>query len=824
MTYAIRSMLPVLLLAIVGCGTQDKPDGDGGCLPDTAIECTCEDGRSGTGTCGVEGCECPPVFSLAAQPASVDFGEVHRGASREVVLVLRSDAPREVRLRSVAFVGEDAAFFSIPDPFPTVLPVGGSLSIVLRLTSVVPDTARARLRIEVDDDAVAPMDVPVFGRVTGPLLSCTPPELGPIPGYVEGRATMPVVCSNDGVAGERDEARLVLDRLVIAGEGFGVGQWEPPVGGLAVGASTTIEVRFEPTAIGEYFGTLTIAGPEATQEVPLLGRAATPPECDVQVIFQRPGLYESEMTLELLVLNLGPDAPCAIRDLRLCDGTDPGYSLQGDDVDRVVVQGGESAIFLVHYTRATTSCTWSSAEAGCLEFEIEPSHNGYRSIPLSCPVHTPVGMIAPDYLDFGTVRPGCATHYREFQIINTASYPIRYRAIGFGEGTSNEFYLRAAPSPGTLLPPGLGMTFEVAYRADDVGDDTGQIWVQVDGEPEPLVATLVGRGGAELTQRDRFQQNARPKVDLLFVVDNGATMGPESARLVADLGSLAEEWKRNEIDFRIAVTTTGLVPGGPGCSGGVHGGEDGRFFPVDGARPRILDRNTPNPRATLEANLAVGTCHAEPPQLLEAALRALTPPLSTNADDPRHDESADGNLGFLRPDAYLWVVAISNRQDSSPGEDEAYLAAFLALKGEQGGYRFSFSPITGDRMIGCTDPDGRSAEAGDRLIDFAERAYGMPLSICGGPWLPRFAISGEFSFKTCFNLIAAPMDIDHDGMFSAGELEVWVDGAEIPQVTDGARAWRYEVAPQPRVCFEEGHVPVEGTQIEVRYSSGCASL
>lgn len=58
-------------------------------------------------------------------------------------------------------------------------------------------------------------------------------------------------------------------------------------------------------------------------------------------------------------------------------------------------------------------------------------------------------------------------------------------------------------------------------------------------------------------------------------------------------------------------------------------------------------------------------------------------------------------------------------------------------------------------------------------------------------------------------------------MIDEDALHVWVDGAEVPSVTDGERAWGY-ARDQVAVCFEEDHLPPPGTQVEIEYPvSGC---
>lgn len=813
--HSIRPFCLLLPLVVAACGSEG---GNDDCLPGAAIDCTCDNGRPGLGTCGEEGCHCAPAYALVAEPTSVDFGEVRRDAFQDMDLVLRNGAPHAVRFRWVAFLGEDAASFSIPDPLPSELSAGSSLHLLLRLKPVAPGMPVARLRIEPDEQDVAPVEIGVTGRVPGPVLACAPPELVFGDAYVGGRTSGTVACWNGGLAGEYDEARLTFDRFTLSGEGF-AGGWASPADGLAVGESTTIDLIFEPMAPGEHRGTLTIGSPEGVREIPLFGLASAPPACQIAASIARIGVVPAGAAtmLELVVRNLRSDAPCILHDVTLCEGTDPAYSLPEGSYDRVVISGGDTARFPVRFAPEVDFCP-DPREVGCIEFQLEPSDDGHRSIPLPCWTSGDSAIIAPKELDFGDL-PICSTGLREFQVINTTGIPLVYRAVGFDEGTSGNFSLRSEPLPGTRLQQGLSLTFSVAYLPWEGGFDMGTVWVEFDELAAPLVAHLMGHAIEAPPWRDSFVQGARPKVDLLFVVDNGTTMGPESAHLVAQYGRLAERLFADGLDFHVAVTTTGLVAGDSGCPGGASGGEDGRLFPVDGARPRILDRTTPDLRATLESNLAVGTCHAEPPQLLEAALRALTPPLSTSADDPRHDDPLDGNLGFLRDDAVLWVVAVSDRPDASPGDLSAYFTAFQMLKG---GFRqshmFDFHAITGDLPTGCTATDGRSADAGDRLIAMAGLGGGEHLSICADSWPATFGQWFDAGPRICFALTSVPSDRDGDGTISDGDLRVYVDGAELPAVTNGVRAWSYN---WNSVCFAPGHVPEAGASIEVEYSLTC---
>jgi hypothetical protein len=245
---------------------------------------------------------------------------------------------------------------------------------------------------------------------------------------------------------------------------------------------------------------------------------------------------------------------------------------------------------------------------------------------------------------------------------------------------------------------------------------------------------LRGAGLSGVAMEDVFHQNGRPKADVLFVIDNSEEMTEALPTLANNLRPFLSFAQAQQIDFRIGVTTTGLEPGGD-CPGGVGGGEDGRLFPVDGA-VRFVTPETPDLEARWTANFQVGACRDGPNQILEAALRAATPPVADSADDPRHPEPADGNAGFLRPEAYLSVVAVTNRPDTSPGTANGYFQALQDVKGYRNAHLFRFSAITGDGETGCAR-DAQTAAPGDRLLELVGKTGGgvfqsilWPLTFC----------------------------------------------------------------------------------------------
>lgn len=819
-----RAILSLLAVFATACADE----GATACRPGAPIACTCEDGRTGIGSCGVDGCTCAPAEALSAQPEAVAFGEVSSGTAREAVVLLRNEGPVELRLRSADVVGDDPEPFRLPDGFPAAIPAGGTVPLTVRFTAGARGvSSTARLRVVPEDEGVSPVEVGLSGSVPGALLVCTPRELRFSSVWTGVPRTATIVCSNDGFAGEELDPRLVLDRLVVEGEGFSV-RWRlwPEDRGLLPGDSAVAEVKFDPVRAGAHRGTLLVGGPRGEQVIVLDGDALETPPCDVEL----PGPVHHDVvepgvptTVELAIRNRRGDGPCIVTGLRLCEGTDAAYSLNGGRPHGpITIPGGGDYRFSLEFRAGYSSCHDPAAQ-GCLAFELWPSpDDGHRSIPLTCTApEYPPSPVYPVELDFGEVAAGCAVSDRVVEVINSTSEPLHFEAVFLSEGITDEFFLRSFPGAGARIEPGASVPITVAYRPEDRGVDLGALFVSLRDQEEPLVVPLRGVGGGEVLLRDSYRQNDRAKLDLLFVIDNGFSMEGEAARLVPELGGLPSVLAGWDLDYRLAVTTTGMVPGAGSCPGGAAGGEDGRFFPVDGSRPRILDETTPDLAAAWAANLDVGTCHDQPAQPLEAVVRALASPLATAADDPRHDEANDGNLGFLRPDARLHVVAVSSRIEGSPGPLEDYFAGMMAVKGWRNTHLFRFDAITGDRESGCTAEDGRWAAAGDRLLGMVGRTMGGTFaSICGEGWLDTLfgtypAVGGP---RTCFFLGDQPVDLDQDGIVSplAGEVRVLVDGIEVAAEADGQPVWSYSTE-QIAVCFAPGHLPGPGAVIDIEY-------
>jgi len=167
-------------------------------------------------------------------------------------------------------------------------------------------------------------------------------------------------------------------------------------------------------------------------------------------------------------------------------------------------------------------------------------------------------------------------------------------------------------------------------------------------------------------QCDLFQQLSVRKVDILWVVDSSGSMAPKQMRLAQNFQGFMNQLvgAQPPIDFHIAVTSTDTDD--PAARGKLRpwslGGKSGNFIAcVPDAQGGTSTCNTGS-GSTQDAVSAfgqmaqVGTSGSAAERGLLAAYLALT-----------NDEniSSDGAERFIRPDAALYVVVVSDEDDAS---------------------------------------------------------------------------------------------------------------------------------------------------------------
>jgi hypothetical protein len=192
-------------------------------------------------------------------------------------------------------------------------------------------------------------------------------------------------------------------------------------------------------------------------------------------------------------------------------------------------------------------------------------------------------------------------------------------------------------------------------------------------------------------------------LDLLFVIDDSSSMADEQAKLAANLPVLVDVLETIEgglPNVHIGVVSTDVADGGELLVGHPACQPRGAPFIVDVSDGLGRVRNYPGTLAeALACNAELGATGSDVEQPLESTRLAL-------------DDANLGNAGFLRDDAYLAVVIISDGDDRSPADPAAYASTLKSVKDDSD--LVIVSLIAGPRD-GCAN-----SEPAPRLHDFVE--------------------------------------------------------------------------------------------------------
>jgi hypothetical protein len=341
-------------------------------------------------------------------------------------------------------------------------------------------------------------------------------------------------------------------------------------------------------------------------------------------------------------------------------------------------------------------------------------------------------VVLPTDLDFGLVTLGCNSKQETISLYNTGnSAAISIKSITL-DPTTAPFYISAPPTPFSIPAQGK-VQIQAKYKPGSPPQkDSATLKFETDASNatsnNPYVTmALSGTGTTDKHQTDTFTQAARPTVDMLVVMDNSGSMSDFQTDLSNQAPAFISEALKANADFHFGVTTTendnngkkangdSAYPGDPIYIGGLFG------------HPPLIDATDTNAASDFAKNIKVGTCCSDNRESgLESAWHVLTP----NADQTPPPQ---GSQGFLREDARLVMLAVSDEQDQSNGTVAFYTDFFKQVKGKYNAGLVSFNAIVGDPKTGCNN-NSISADDGSRYTDVATATGGKWYSICSADW------------------------------------------------------------------------------------------
>jgi hypothetical protein len=256
-------------------------------------------------------------------------------------------------------------------------------------------------------------------------------------------------------------------------------------------------------------------------------------------------------------------------------------------------------------------------------------------------------------------------------------------------------------------------------------------------------------------RQDTFGQEAASKIDVLWVIDNSASMASVQEELSTSLTRFMDTLSRGLVDYRIAVTTTDVF------------GDQGQFV----GNPAVIDPSLPDPVFQFQRSVRVGTQGKGHEEGFEAArlaierekasaaavLEELDACLAGCAGAPqacRDDCARRHEPRFMRRGAHLYLVFVSDEEEQSAGEVRFFQRTFESALGAGNEGAVAVAAICGVAPI----PQPCKARAGVRYAALAAATGGITASICDPTFdahLQRLALDAA-GLKHKFALAARP--------------------------------------------------------------------
>lgn len=757
---------------------------------------------------------CPPVqvallgtgvaALIEVSPVRMDFGRVAVGTTAEQRVVVRNHGTSAVYYGGARVIDDPEGAFHVsaaPSLPGDLLMPGAAVELQVAFTPAQVRSYGARLQVEAwPRDAQGPGPrVSLAGEGGFSCVAVVPPRVdyGVVALGMSASRTLQVHnrCTEEVLLGERS--------LALRQGGYFTLDRAPTSVAIAPGQSAPITVTFLPRReeLSEAGLSLEVLEGSAryTEVVELRGEGRELPPCraalEPRALDFGPVPLQASVSLGLGLRNAGSSA-CYLAGMQLAAGTDSAF--EAEPVEPQLLEPGQQAMLYVRFTPPR-----AGSYQGLVEAWVNATGSGHLLASVRGEGVEGCFSARPATLNFGTVRLSCPPGQRELRVANRCTGPATLSGIRL-DGT-DEFLVSHGLFFPQVLPPGAELSIPITYRPREHGEDSAALRFEL-AAGGGLTVGLRARGSNRDEVTDTFIQRSQAVVDVLFVVDNSGSMLDEQQNLGGNFAAFLTHANAARADYQIAVATTGIEPSTGGttpCPGGASGGEAGRLFPVDNSRPRIIKPSTPGADALFSLNTQVGVCHWNE-QGLEAAWRALSEPLVGNADDPRTPLPMDGNAGFLRPEARLALIFLSDEEDSSPQPVAFYEQFFRALKGGDPS-KLTISAIVGPERLG-TCP--RATSSGTRYLQLARATGGIEESICTPNWaesLERLSESA-FGLDRVFPLSEQPLD--------TSRIRVHVDGRPL------SSGWTYQPLPNA-VVFSREAVPPPGSVIEVTYPVGC---
>jgi hypothetical protein len=363
--------------------------------------------------------------------------------------------------------------------------------------------------------------------------------------------------------------------------------------------------------------------------------------------------------------------------------------------------------------------------------------------------------IEPDPADFGVVQVGCERS-RPMEIVSVGDEAVTVDSIA---ATGDGYSLSYGFSLPQTLAPGESLTVDLSFAPDDEREFGGTLEV-VSDDYEGVQAGKQFGAGAFVPSRDEWVLEDL-RADVLFFVDHSGSMDDDAAALAANFEGFITHLDDYSSDWQIVVADNNA-----GCN-------------LKGIlSPSVPDYDLRFANAVTANGLGVDNDEAG---LTVAALAV------------DQTDAGECNEGFLREEALLHVILVSDEPDQSVLPWDHYVGEIAAKKGDASLVRISAIAGTAGSSCGATEGFGYE--------EAVAATGGVYLDICSDWATTMSVLADEIVTRDTFPL-------DHEAV--PGSLTVSVDGQQL------GSGWTYEAASNS-VVFDPGSAPTQGSTVIVDY-------
>ena len=291
---------------------------------------------------------------------------------------------------------------------------------------------------------------------------------------------------------------------------------------------------------------------------------------------------------------------------------------------------------------------------------------------------------------------------------------------------------------------------------------------------------------------------ANNKVDVLWVIDNSGSMLTKQQNLATSFDSFTQIFLNRNFDFHMAIVTTDIRSATD--PNPLLRGQQGDF---QGA-PSVITPSTANFSSVFKANIVVGALGDPAAKSLDAIILSLGVA-----------KLAGSNTGFLRSDAHLAVIFVSDADDDDSVASVSDTVSFLnTLKPDvfdvtSRTYKKNF---TASAVVVDTSNTGNAAcpmpfEDGVKFKQIAAQTNGSIASICENDFS-----SGLLNISQ--NIAAAITEIPLGRVPNVSTIQVLFNGITISN--DSTNGWTYSSTGN-KIVFHGNAIPFDQTSIQVNF-------